>query len=774
MSFKNIVYPKIQWLLIRSLIVFITTLSICASAQSPVYFEDIKLKTAVEDALWVYDPTPIDMQGLFELTCSNTINNGVKSLVGLETATNMVSLTLSYNQISSLEPLQTLTQLQTLIVNDNNISDLSPLSNLTQLKKLDIHRNRVTDISSMSGLTALNHLAIRLNDITDISALANLSNLDFMTAQNCRISDISPLSSLTKLTKLQLQGNEVTDISPLKSLNQLEMLLLNDNDIQDITALTQMNNLSLLALHGNALNMSAYTHNLTDILANNSQINLSYSPNIEPPGNLSISVLANPDRVKLTWDAVHHGPFYTSYYQVSRSYEQNGKKIPISAWTQTRLFNDTTITPGITAYYWVRSATSDQGDNHGLYSNPVTNKPVIPPTHTLTLTSTAGGDVFVPGEGDFSVNPGHVIPIEAKTTDPNLFTFSHWTSAGLTLASPHEPSITVSLSQSDTLKAHFTSHLKDLYVDVNTPTKGNGTPQAPFACIQDAIDVAQNNAVIHVTPNTYYQTLDFLGKSILVTGLDPNAPLADFPVIDGNDSDVAISFSSDENATSCLEGFTIQNSRIAVLCDQASPILSHCIIVGNHSNDPNAGAITCLRNSNPLLEHCTITDNLIGIAAIHNQPTLSNSIVWGNEQDVFLIGDPMPISLWNNAPLPDPNETTFHLDPLFVQPGFWIASEDPFLYGSINDPNSTWHLGDYHLQSKTGHWDAFSNSWLLDSMTSLSIDAGHPFDDPNQEPLPNGDLVNLGAYGATGQASKSLMRDVGNNQTRLNGKLGIF
>ncbi len=93
MSFKDTVCSKLEWLSIRSLIVFVTALCACAFAQSPVYFEDIKLKAAVEDALWVYDPTSLDMQGLFELTCSNTINNGVNSLVGLETATNLCSHT---------------------------------------------------------------------------------------------------------------------------------------------------------------------------------------------------------------------------------------------------------------------------------------------------------------------------------------------------------------------------------------------------------------------------------------------------------------------------------------------------------------------------------------------------------------------------------------------------------------------------------------------------------------------------------------------------------
>ena len=63
--------------------------------------------------------------------------------------------------------------------------------------------------------------------------------------------------------------------------------------------------------------------------------------------------------------------------------------------------------------------------------------------------------------------------------------------------------------------------------------------------------------------------------------------------------------------------------------------------------------------------------------------------------------------------------------------------------------------GDYHLKSKAGRFDALTRTWRSDSTTSLCIDKGDPNSDCSREPSPNGERVNLGAFGATFEASKS-------------------
>ena len=68
-----------------------------------------------------------------------------------------------------------------------------------------------------------------------------------------------------------------------------------------------------------------------------------------------------------------------------------------------------------------------------------------------------------------------------------------------------------------------------------------------------------------------------------------------------------------------------------------------------------------------------------------------------------------------------------------------------------------WVDGDYHLKSEAGRWDPVSESWVIDNVTSLCIDAGDPNSLVGDEPAPNGDRINMGAYGGTAEASKSYM-----------------
>ncbi|MHC4214538.1 MAG: right-handed parallel beta-helix repeat-containing protein [Planctomycetota bacterium] len=63
--------------------------------------------------------------------------------------------------------------------------------------------------------------------------------------------------------------------------------------------------------------------------------------------------------------------------------------------------------------------------------------------------------------------------------------------------------------------------------------------------------------------------------------------------------------------------------------------------------------------------------------------------------------------------------------------------------------------GDCHLRSTGGRWDPNQNTWVIDANSSLCIDAGNPGCTLDNEPLPNGDRVNMGAYGRTAEASRS-------------------
>jgi hypothetical protein len=63
--------------------------------------------------------------------------------------------------------------------------------------------------------------------------------------------------------------------------------------------------------------------------------------------------------------------------------------------------------------------------------------------------------------------------------------------------------------------------------------------------------------------------------------------------------------------------------------------------------------------------------------------------------------------------------------------------------------------GDFHLKSRYGRYVAERDDWITDSVTSPCIDAGDPDEYPRAERTPNGNRINMGAYGGTPYASLS-------------------
>ncbi len=98
-------------------------------------------------------------------------------------------------------------------------------------------------------------------------------------------------------------------------------------------------------------------------------------------------------------------------------------------------------------------------------------------------------------------------------------------------------------------------------------------------------------------------------------------------------------------------------------------------------------------------------------------------------------------------------------------------SVDPLFANATND--------DFHLQSPSGRYvPALKGFVTNDTAFSYLIDAGPTNRQPVVEPMPNGGRMNIGAYGQTGQASKSrtnawLMAATGNSGGRGEGILTL-
>jgi parallel beta-helix repeat protein len=320
----------------------------------------------------------------------------------------------------------------------------------------------------------------------------------------------------------------------------------------------------------------------------------------------------------------------------------------------------------------------------------------------------------------------------------------------------------------------------------------NLTTGKRYDYIRHAISEAGPGDHIVASPGIYSENVNFSGKNLTLTSADPNDPnVVAATVIDSDNQ--AVTFAGGEDANCVLAGFTITNANNGIYCSEASPTITNCSITGNagagiklaNSSNPtiincnitaNAGSgiemtkqtqgrykfynyatiTNCIIAANnqhgitgglPTITNCTIvTNGLCGISSL--EPTVTNSIIYYNY--VQIESDSATVT-YTDVQGGWPGQGNIDAEPCFVEPGFWD------LNGTLEDVNDDfWVQGDYHLRSQAGRWDPNRQTWVSDVVTSPCIDAGNPDSDCTAELFPNGERINMGAYGGTPQASMSL------------------
>ncbi|MHC4706530.1 MAG: right-handed parallel beta-helix repeat-containing protein [Planctomycetota bacterium] len=351
--------------------------------------------------------------------------------------------------------------------------------------------------------------------------------------------------------------------------------------------------------------------------------------------------------------------------------------------------------------------------------------------------------------------------------------------------------------------AEFTVTGQYYYVAVDGNDSNNGL-------IQKGIDTAVNGDTVMVLPGTYVGDIEFLGKNITLTSADPmDANIVANTIIDGNDANSAITFSGTESPNCTLTGFKIdgtifgfdesvdpdgENHTHATIthclvqgsllpcglavyaCDGT---ISNCIIADNGTN--GACLIASVAECHGLIKNCTIVNNeagiIIGSIGAGGSATIQNCIIYHNQG--FQVGLRTAATLnisycdvEGGLDGIDASEAVnwgpgnMDADPCFARTGYWPEPLEVV-------------EGDYHLQSSAGRWDPNSETWVTDGNTSRGIDAGNPGSPPGDEPAPNGNRINMGAYGGTAEASKSparwaLLSDLTNDGKMNHDDLGVF
>jgi parallel beta-helix repeat protein len=278
--------------------------------------------------------------------------------------------------------------------------------------------------------------------------------------------------------------------------------------------------------------------------------------------------------------------------------------------------------------------------------------------------------------------------------------------------------------------------------------------------IQAGITAAVDGDTVLVADGTYTgdgnRGIDFLGKAIAVKS--ENGP--ENCIIDCEGSDRGFYFGNGESQNSIVQGFTIKNGQSeyggGIQCfvvsspsivgniiidnaasqgggihcyDDSSPIIKENIIMGNsasylgggirctHSSATitknlivansvsggtyGGGGIYCNNEPAPTIDGNTITGNTAvaggsGIYCNYSSPTITNSIIWNNEQDEIFIRESTPVVSYSDVGGGWPGEGNINADPLFVDPendDYHLFPESPCIDtgdpGSPLDPDST-------------------------------------------------------------------------------------
>ncbi|MGA1863904.1 MAG: choice-of-anchor U domain-containing protein [bacterium] len=269
-------------------------------------------------------------------------------------------------------------------------------------------------------------------------------------------------------------------------------------------------------------------------------------------------------------------------------------------------------------------------------------------------------------------------------------------------------------------------------------------PNFTITTITDGILKAAPGDTVYVKKGIYYENI-ILRSGIILEGEDPGAT-----IIDGTGKTVIIGAYQ-----SRVKGFTIRNGGDTLAVNQGVGVkifydlmsLSNNIILSCSIGISLSGQDLILSNNTIANDDCCVYIRRLDANSPDPGVNCKNNIFSDSNCAVYVLSD------GNSVYGIDPNNTdrvitefSYNNVSTNLEPYLSGTYENLFGFGKGNiqtdpffvDPNG----GDYHLGSY-----------------SLCIDAGDPNADFFQEPAPNGQRINMGAFGNTPGATRTLDQD---------------
>lgn len=227
-------------------------LDVTKGSSAKTRIDAIRSKTRVR---YVPQCDSLIQDGLVEQAIRKVLNKPWSKLTEADLA-ELLELDVSNQPVRTLKGLEHATNLRKLFVNHTRVSDISSLSNLANMEELKIGETKVTEFEALKKMTRLRVLAVNELNIKDPAFLGEFTDLTTLTACVCNIKDFGFLARLPNLEVLDISNNPTTlektpptvDGKPLLNLSKMRQLIATRVAFDDYGFLQNMPDLTELSL----------------------------------------------------------------------------------------------------------------------------------------------------------------------------------------------------------------------------------------------------------------------------------------------------------------------------------------------------------------------------------------------------------------------------------------------------------------------------------------------------------------------------------------------
>ena len=157
---------------------------------------------------------------------------------------NLESITLHNTAATDLAPLGTLKELTHVNVK-GVVRSIAGLENATEIEKLSIQSPMLQDFQPLSGLKKVRRLTLGCDDLDSLKVISQMKDLEFCQIESKKLRTLAGIEGLSKLKELRLHNCEsLENVQAIQGLNLEELAICNYPPVQKFPPILPLKDLS--------------------------------------------------------------------------------------------------------------------------------------------------------------------------------------------------------------------------------------------------------------------------------------------------------------------------------------------------------------------------------------------------------------------------------------------------------------------------------------------------------------------------------------------------